>query len=81
MKRHPLQKTACSILLVSSALLGADALAASSTTVTIPITTNRVTYALLANPYSHGGNTVGEVFSTTSGLPGGTTVYKFRVGQ
>ncbi len=70
------QRAACSLFSLSLALASADALAARSNTVNLAITANATTYAILANPYSRGGNTVAEIFAD-SRLPNGSTVYKF----
>src|SRR5205085_5235817 len=69
------------VLLIGAALVGADSRAANSSIVDVPISANALTYALLANPYSHGGNTVFEIFSSSGGLPYGTTVYKYTSAQ
>jgi len=66
-----------SIVLAGGALLAANSLVANSVTVQVPISGAQATYALLANPYTHGANTVGEVFSSTTGLPSGTIVHKY----
>ncbi len=73
-----LQTSVGSMLMLSVALFSTKSLATTSNSVNVPITGNSVTYALLANPYNHGGNTVKEIFSSTA-LPAGTTVHKFKV--
>jgi len=70
------QRAACSLFSLSLALASADTLAANSNTVNVAITANATTYALLANPYNRGGNTVAEIFAD-SRLPSGSTVYRF----
>ncbi len=75
-----LRKITCCALF-GSALAGVPLTRANVSTVTIPVSKSRVTYALLANPYLRGGNTVAEVFSSTTGLPSGTVVYKYTTGQ
>src|SRR5437763_9949241 len=44
-KRRTIQQTACSVLLIGAALVGADCRAANSSSVDVPISANALTYA------------------------------------
>src|SRR2546430_704406 len=76
LRARPPRKAACLLTALVLAFCNADSRATSSNTVNVPISGNAITYAILANPYNHGGNTVAEIFSASK-IPSGTAVYKY----